>query len=111
MIDLLLQKSEGLLYWIAAAVMGWIGWSVKTRFVPREEHNKLQDRVTELENVVKVLPSAREINALRAQMGDVSSELRVFNTKQGHTDEKLNRLQTQLDRMDTYLRSSNGGRS
>ncbi len=118
MIDLILQKGESLLYLLVTLVLGWIGWSVKTRFVPREDHNKLENdhrhlamRVTQLESAIGNLPSAKEINALRAQLSDVGTELKVFNQRQINAEDNMRRVQTQLDRMDMYLRGPKGGQT
>jgi hypothetical protein len=103
-IEMILQKGESLLYIAVTLFLGWVGWSVKTRFVPREEHNKLTDRVAQLETVVKYMPTAREINALRTELSAVSTDLKVYNQRHANTEDGLRRVQVQLDRMDEFLR-------
>lgn len=99
-----LQEWKSFLYLAATMFLGWIGWSLKKRFVPREEHERLAARVDRLENAMAHLPSAKEINALRGQLAEVGTDLKVFNQRHLATEQKLDRLQVQLDRMDAYLR-------
>ena len=103
MIELLWQEGQAYLYLLFSLFLGWIGWSLKKRFVPREEHERLSARVDLLENAMSHLPSAKEINALRGQLTEVSSDLKVFNQRHIAASEKFDRLERQVDRIERYL--------
>lgn len=97
------QEWKSFLYLFVTMFLGWIGWSLKKRFVPREDHDQLVLRVAKLESAIELLPSAKEINALRGQLADVSSELKVFNQRHIGMSEQFSRLQRQVDRIEHYL--------
>lgn len=105
-----LSEWKNIFYALAAAFCTWVWWSLKKRFVPREEFEKLQrenvlrdERIAALQTAIAQLPTAKEINALRAQLTEVAGELKVFNHVHANTNEKISRLQLQTDRIERFL--------
>lgn len=99
----ILNEWKSFLYLGVTMFLGWIGWSLKKRFVPREDHDRLSARVDDIERRLETLPSAKEINALRHQLTEVSSDLKVFNQRHLATEAKIDRLQLQTDRIERFL--------
>lgn len=100
----ILNEWKSFLYLGVTMFLGWIGWSLKKRFVPREEHERLVARVDRLDNTMALLPTAKEINSLRLKLDELSTNLKVFDQRHLGTEAKLDRLTLQIDRMDAYLR-------
>ncbi|MBI1214536.1 MAG: DUF2730 family protein [Alphaproteobacteria bacterium] len=98
-------------YLLTTLFIGWIGWSVKRRFVPREDHDKLnarvekvETRVTTVENKVADLPSAKDAQALAVRMTELTGELKVFDQRFRAMESAGARLQLQIDRIELFLR-------
>lgn len=110
MITEVISEWKSILWAIISSVVFWVWWSLKKRFVPREEFEKLQEesakrdkRIAALETAVAQMPSSKEIAGLRAQLTEVAGELKVFNQRHVSTDEKLNRVQMETDRIMRFL--------
>lgn len=91
------------LWAIFVAFMGWVWWSIKKRFVPREELDAVVRRVGALEVKISTLPTADDLRALREAMSETKTELRVFNERHHNSEQDKERFERWMDRMERYL--------
>lgn len=91
------------------AFMGWVWWSFKKRFVPREDFDKAVGsnlaRIEKLEVKISTLPTADELRALKETMSDVKGEIRVFNERHINSEQDRDRMERQLGRIEQFLMS------
>lgn len=93
---------------------------MKSRFVSKEEHGKtaehistLSDEVTQvslrldfMEREVKQLPSAKDLHALSLQITTLDGSIGAISEKFKGFDKLTDRLQTQVDRIDGFLKGN-----
>jgi hypothetical protein len=87
---------------------------LNTKFVTRSEHDALNKGITaqlnthssklaEIENTIKHMPSAEDVQNLSLQISDLKGELKMVNVKFENGAHFLDRLQIQMDRMEDFL--------
>lgn len=102
--DLLIELKQ-YVWAVFCAFLGWVWWSIKKRFVPREEMDAMVIRVTALETRISTLPTGEEVRALKEAMSETKSELRVFNERHINSEQDRERMERQLSRIEQFLMS------
>lgn len=69
-----------------------------------DEHDELEKRVATIENDMKHLPDGETARQLLLEMSELRGELKVVYERSASFDNTVDRLQKQVDRMDTFLR-------
>lgn len=88
---------------IFTAFLAWVWWSIKQRFVPREDFAALTKRVDDIEDKLKQLPSADELKKFMEALSGVKTELRVFNEKHDNLEDGLERVGKAVGRIEDFL--------
>lgn len=109
-LDLLLEYST-IVGWFFAGLFLFFMLYMRSKFVPREEHDKLKTafdaavkRIDTLESKVDQLPSKDTIQKLMIQITSLEGELKSFVERFHGLDKLMDRMQTQADRMEDYLK-------
>ncbi len=105
MSDLFIEL-KSYLWTVFLAFLGWVWWSFKKRFVPREDFDNALIRIEGLEVKISTLPTADELRSLKDTMGEVKGELRVFNERHINNESDRQRTERQLNRIEEYLMSA-----
>lgn len=97
--------------WIFAGAAFVFMLYMKSKFVPREDHDKLKSdfddavrRIDHVEMRIAQLPSSDTIQSLNIQMTKLEGELKSVTVRFEALDDMLSRLQSQTDRMEDFLK-------
>lgn len=97
--------------WIFAGAAFVFMLYMRSKFVPREDHDKLQSdfnaavrRIDHVEMRIEQLPNIDTIQSLNIQMTKLEGELKSVTVRFEALDDTLNRLQVQTDRMEDFLK-------
>lgn len=91
-----MQSNSNLLIWILGAVFGWIWWSLKKRFVPKEDLAPLIIRIDDVEKKVADMPSQKDFHKMQLTIEHMAGE-------QTAQKEIMTRIEKTLDRQQEYL--------
>lgn len=95
---------KGVFIFFLSMFCGWFGWSLKKRFVPREEHEALAEEVKAIKAKTDKMPTAQDIHGLSLQLTEMKGDLRTVNEKFNGVDKLSSRIQMQVDRMEDFLK-------
>lgn len=91
-----MQSNSNLLIWILGAIFGWIWWSLKKRFVPKEDLLPLIIRIDDVEKKVADMPSQKDFHKMQLTIEHMAGE-------QTAQKEIMSRIEKTLDRQQEYL--------
>lgn len=101
-----LSNWAGVVQWLLAGFCGWVWWSLKRRFTPKEDHSalrgdhsQLERRVGSIESAVKNLPTMKDITDLIVKQTEMAGDIKRI-------DDGSVRMQRQLDRIEEFLRGN-----
>lgn len=98
--------------WIFAGAAFVFMLYMRSKFVPREDHDKLKSafddavrRIDHVEMKVNQLPDMTAIQNLTIQITRFEGELKSFMTRFEGVDTVMERMQVQTDRMEDFLKT------
>lgn len=91
-----MQSNSNLLIWILGAIFGWIWWSLKKRFVPKEDLVPLIIRIEDVEKKVADMPSQKDFHKIQLTIEGMAGE-------QKEQKAIMERVERSLDRQQEYL--------
>lgn len=91
-----MQSYSNLLIWILGAIFGWIWWSLKKRFVPKEDLLPLIIRIDDVEKKVADMPSQKDFHKTLLTIEHMAGQLQEQKAI-------MERVEKTLDRQQEYL--------
>ncbi len=91
-----LNDWRNVIQWVFTGLVAWIWWSIKTRFTTKEDHLSLEKRVAAAEVALSNLPTLHDHHLLVLQGAETKGHVR-------RVEETVQRVQTQLDRIEEFL--------
>lgn len=111
-----LSDYQTLVGWLLSGLFLFFMLYMKSKFTPRHEHDRLKDdfekavsRIKDVEVKIKHMPDESALNALSLQITRLEGDLRSIQPRFERLDALLERLQSQTDRMEDFLKTNRRG--
>lgn len=91
-----LSNWQHLVQWVLAAFVGWVWWSIKSRFSTKEDHVALEKRVLAVENAVKNLPTIKDHHELIIGLTKLNGGVEKMDTSMAAVQRQVNRIEDYL---------------